>query len=96
MLSLNIDMPKSQNNKRNYKNKKKIIKKQQKKQKGGLPADPTSGKVSVLAQDIGALISEIFHTVKYGAETVVKVVELPFDMGKAYSSPAAPKFSNVP
>ena len=77
---------------RKTKKSKKSIKK---KQKGGLEPGSTSGNVSALANDIVGTIESIYQTIKYGVTTVVDVIELPGDMGRAYSSPAAPRPSDI-
>jgi hypothetical protein len=84
---------------------KKPLKTPLKKQYGGLSVcpitldplgpNPTSGKVSNLIDNIDGVIGSIYNTVCTGVTTVIDVIKLPGDMGKAYSSPNAPQPNNI-
>jgi hypothetical protein len=60
-----------------------------------LGPNPTSGKVTNLVDNIDGLIGSIYNTVCTGVTTVIDVIKLPGDMGRAYSSPNAPQPNNI-
>lgn len=66
------------------------------KQRGGLPPGSTDGSLVSLVYDIVGVVESIFDTISYSAETILDVVELPGDMGKAFTDPGAPRPSDIP
>ncbi len=48
----------------------------------------TSGNVGVLVDDLLAFATSIIDTIIDTTELIVDVVELPYDIGKAYEDPA--------
>ena len=75
--------------------KTKKAKKTVKKQRGGLPQGGTSGDLGTFTQDIVGVIEATFDTIKYSVDTVIDVIQLPSDMGRAWSNPGAPKPSDI-
>jgi len=95
-------MPRKVKDKDSKKSFKKVNKKVNKKGgqkrktlKGGLPPGSTDGTASALADDIIGMLEATFNTVKYSVETIISVVELPEDIGKAWADPAAPNPSDI-
>jgi hypothetical protein len=75
--------------------KVKKTKKTVKKQRGGLPQGGTSGDLGTFTQDIVGVIEATFDTIKYSTESIIGIIEIPSDMGRAWSDPGAPKPSDI-
>jgi hypothetical protein len=57
--------------------------------------NPTSGDINTLVGNIDGVIGSIYNTICTGVSTVIDVIKLPGDMGRAYSSPNAPQPNNI-
>ena len=64
-------------------------------QKGGLPPGSSDGTIPALLNDIVGILESTFNTLKYSVETIVDVVDLPGDIGKAVSEKSAPNRADI-
>jgi len=64
-------------------------------QKGGLPPGSSDGSLGALGNDIVGILESTFNTLKFSVDTIIDVIQLPGDIGKAVSDKSAPNPADI-